>query len=421
MITRASPRSSRGGRLGAAYAYTPVEGSTACWPARSPPLLPYCRAGSPSETSAGAAQPRPGPGDGGLRVLAPGRAPGCSPTAGRGALRAWLVRHRVERAHRLGLRLYAPAVLALALNELLGSSFHAHQDTLTPMRAGLLACRQRRPLRRPHAGARHRGIALATTSPSGEAGLPRRVAPHVFTRSRRDATSPRWAWFSSRGGHVGPRLPRCGVRVDPGGAPEPPLLALVVLSLLCLSAYAAPLAVRPRLLLVHVACCAGRSSGPSAGWPRRSRFRGQGAPRGPVVTRALAPGLRRGSPGWSPWAGSPAPAARADVSRVNDLHPHDRLSVSTRPSPRRWRRSPSPPAVVSLADALAALRGDAALPAGRWPSLRRRLRRQPRGGAPRPRALRLPGCLLRRHGCHRHVVGIPQHASRLHAYVENIS
>jgi putative peptidoglycan lipid II flippase len=36
------------------------------------------------------------------------------------------------------LRLYAPSVLALALNELIGSSFHARQDTVTPMQAGFV-------------------------------------------------------------------------------------------------------------------------------------------------------------------------------------------------------------------------------------------------------------------------------------------
>jgi putative peptidoglycan lipid II flippase len=36
------------------------------------------------------------------------------------------------------LRLYAPSSLALALNELIGSSFHARMDTLTPMRAGFV-------------------------------------------------------------------------------------------------------------------------------------------------------------------------------------------------------------------------------------------------------------------------------------------
>ena len=36
------------------------------------------------------------------------------------------------------LRLFAPSVLALALNELIGSSFHARQDTVTPMRAGFV-------------------------------------------------------------------------------------------------------------------------------------------------------------------------------------------------------------------------------------------------------------------------------------------
>jgi putative peptidoglycan lipid II flippase len=62
------------------------------------------------------------------------------------------------------LRVYAPAVLALALNELIGSSFHARQDTLTPMRAGFIRVAGNAALcaaLTPALG--HRGIALATT------------------------------------------------------------------------------------------------------------------------------------------------------------------------------------------------------------------------------------------------------------------
>jgi len=62
------------------------------------------------------------------------------------------------------LRLYAPALFALALNELLGSASHARQDTVTPMKAGLfrvatnvLLCLALTPL------LGHRGLALATT------------------------------------------------------------------------------------------------------------------------------------------------------------------------------------------------------------------------------------------------------------------
>jgi len=62
------------------------------------------------------------------------------------------------------LRLYSPALLALGLNALVGSMFHARQDTLTPMRAGLVRvgvnialCATLAPV------LGHRGIALATT------------------------------------------------------------------------------------------------------------------------------------------------------------------------------------------------------------------------------------------------------------------
>jgi len=62
------------------------------------------------------------------------------------------------------LRLFAPSVSALALNELLASSFHARQDTMVPMRAGLtrVVCNTALcALLVPSLG--HRGIALATT------------------------------------------------------------------------------------------------------------------------------------------------------------------------------------------------------------------------------------------------------------------
>ncbi|HKC10481.1 MAG TPA: murein biosynthesis integral membrane protein MurJ, partial [Vicinamibacteria bacterium] len=68
------------------------------------------------------------------------------------------------RLSAAALRLFAPSVFALALNELLGSSFHARQDTLTPMRAGFarLACNTVLcAALAPTLG--HRGIALATT------------------------------------------------------------------------------------------------------------------------------------------------------------------------------------------------------------------------------------------------------------------
>jgi putative peptidoglycan lipid II flippase len=62
------------------------------------------------------------------------------------------------------LRLYAPALLALGLNALLGSMFHARQDTLTPMWAGLVRVGVNIALcatLAPTFG--HEGIALATT------------------------------------------------------------------------------------------------------------------------------------------------------------------------------------------------------------------------------------------------------------------
>ena len=84
------------------------------------------------------------------------------------------------------------------------------------------------------------------------------------------------------------------------------------------------------------------------------------------MTRALAPGLRRvlarvAALGWKP-----GPGLRVlTYHRVNDVHPHDRLSVSTRAFAAQMEAlGESGRPVVALADALAALRGDAALPAG---------------------------------------------------------
>jgi putative peptidoglycan lipid II flippase len=62
------------------------------------------------------------------------------------------------------LRLFAPALVALALNSILGTAFHARQDTLTPMRAGLVRVGCNMALcaaLTPALG--HRGIALAAT------------------------------------------------------------------------------------------------------------------------------------------------------------------------------------------------------------------------------------------------------------------
>jgi peptidoglycan/xylan/chitin deacetylase (PgdA/CDA1 family) len=65
--------------------------------------------------------------------------------------------------------------------------------------------------------------------------------------------------------------------------------------------------------------------------------------------------------GWKP-----GPGLRVlTYHRVNDVHPHDRLSVSTRAFAAQMEAlGESGRPVVALADALGALRGDAALPAG---------------------------------------------------------
>ncbi|HXK10288.1 MAG TPA: lipid II flippase MurJ [Vicinamibacteria bacterium] len=155
------------------------------------------------------------------------------------------------------LRLFAPSVLALALNELVGSSFHARQDTLTPMRAGLLRVGTNALLcasLAPSLG--HQGIALATTVSLYlklaylASSLRRVFPPHEARRHLLDL------------GRVGLSVAAMAAVVYPVAAfaavpavvEEHAALALGVLGLLCLSTYAAALWLfAPRLLLVHLA------------------------------------------------------------------------------------------------------------------------------------------------------------------------
>lgn len=155
------------------------------------------------------------------------------------------------------LRLYAPAVLALALNELLGSSFHAHQDTLTPMRAGLLRVAGNAVLCAALAPALgHRGIALATTLALwGKLGYLAASLRRVFTpvEARRNAAAMGRVLLSA-GAMWALVYPVAAFASTPAVLEDHSLLALAVLSLLCLSTYAAALWLfARRLLLVHVA------------------------------------------------------------------------------------------------------------------------------------------------------------------------
>jgi putative peptidoglycan lipid II flippase len=155
------------------------------------------------------------------------------------------------------LRLFAPSVLALALNELVGSSFHARQDTLTPMRAGLfrvagnlLLC----AVLAPSLG--HRGLALATTialyAKTAYLGASLRG---VFTppEARLHLLDVGRVAFSV-GAMIALVYPVAAFASAPAVLESHAILALVVLSFLCLSSYTAALWLfARRLLLVHLA------------------------------------------------------------------------------------------------------------------------------------------------------------------------
>lgn len=155
------------------------------------------------------------------------------------------------------LRLFAPSVLALAFNELVGSSFHARQDTLTPMRAGFIRVAGNALLcaaLAPSLG--HRGLALATTL-----ALYAKTA-FLGASLRRVFTPPEARRHLVAMGRIGLSVGAMAALVYPvaafASAPavleSHAMLALVALSLLCLSSYTAALWLfARRLLLFHLA------------------------------------------------------------------------------------------------------------------------------------------------------------------------
>ena len=155
------------------------------------------------------------------------------------------------------LRLFAPAVLALALNELVGSSFHARQDTLTPMRAGFIRIAGNALLcaaLAPWLG--HRGLALAATL-----ALYAKTA-FLGVSLRRVFTGHEWRRHRlsvgrialSAGAMAAVVYPLAAFASTPAVLEGHALLALGALSFLCLSSYAAALWLfARRLLLVHLA------------------------------------------------------------------------------------------------------------------------------------------------------------------------
>jgi putative peptidoglycan lipid II flippase len=155
------------------------------------------------------------------------------------------------------MRLFAPAVFALALNELIGSSFHARQDTVTPMRAGFARVLCNTALCAALApGLGHRGVAVATTvSLYLKLVILGRAVRGLYTRDE-------WRRHLRELSRVVAAAAAMVVVVYPVAAfgSNPVVLesyawpALGGLALLCLSVYVAALWVfARRQLLVHVA------------------------------------------------------------------------------------------------------------------------------------------------------------------------
>lgn len=167
------------------------------------------------------------------------------------------------------LRLFAPSVLALALNEVASSSFYARQDSMTPMRAGLvrvagnlLLCAALAPT------LGHRGIALATTvalyaktaflgASLGRVFTPPEARQHLLAAGR---------IALSVGAMLALVYPVAAFASAPAVLEGHAMLALVALSFLCLSSYTAALWLfARRLLLVHLALLRQSFPGPLRG------------------------------------------------------------------------------------------------------------------------------------------------------------
>jgi murein biosynthesis integral membrane protein MurJ len=269
------------------------------------------------------------------------------------------------------LRLFAPSVFALALNELLGSSFHARQDTLTPMRAGFVRVAANAVLcaaLAPSLG--HRGLALAATV-------------SVYVKLAVLGFSLRGVYTASEARHHLRTFTRVLLAVGAMTAAVYPIAAfgsspavlegyaphsLGALALLCLSAYAAALWLfARRTFLVHVALLRRallrrRHPAVSSGV---AQVEGAG-PGGGVATLRLRAGLRRTAARAFRLRAGREPGLRVlTYHRVNDAHPRDRLSVHPRAFAEQMEvlaRSGRP--VIPLAEALSALRGAVPLPDG---------------------------------------------------------
>lgn len=175
------------------------------------------------------------------------------------------------------LRLFAPAIFALGLNELIGSSFHARQDTVTPMWAGLsrvicniALCAALTP------ALGHRGLALAATlSLYVKLGQLAWSARQMFTPSERRRTlKPLGQVCLAVGAMLVVIFPITGFAYPPIWIKTHALRSICSLGTLCLGAYATALWVLARRqFILHVGIA--RRTLP---WPRR-----------PAPTRAAQP------------------------------------------------------------------------------------------------------------------------------------
>jgi putative peptidoglycan lipid II flippase len=155
------------------------------------------------------------------------------------------------------LRLFAPALPALALNGIFGVAFHARQDTATPMRAGLVRvafnialC----ALLAPAFG--HRGIALAATvSLYAKLAVLLAALRRLHSRTELFATARAFGRvLAAVALMVLVVAPAAALARHPYVLEGPVTLALVALGCLALGAYAAGLWIFCRReLVVHVA------------------------------------------------------------------------------------------------------------------------------------------------------------------------
>jgi putative peptidoglycan lipid II flippase len=166
------------------------------------------------------------------------------------------------------LRLFAPAVFALSLNELLGAAFHARQDTVTPMRAGFVRVLSHLVLSAALSRTLgYRGLALgATLSLYVKLAVLAWALRHVFTPAEARRTARALARVALAGLAILPAMyPVFGFASTLSMVQAHALRSLCAGTALCLATYGVALwFVARRELLVHVAIARR-----ALGWERR--------------------------------------------------------------------------------------------------------------------------------------------------------